>query len=304
MRKLYVCTSDDLYGLYDLVSLFLKTFLAFFGNGQHWCGTERISCVDTKRVNVFNKANGNHVVVCVADNLKLKFFPAENRFFYENLTYQAGLQTSCTDGFQFFAVVDKSAPGSSHGVGRAKNNRITQFVCNSERILHAVCNFTACHFNSQGIHRLFKFNTILASFDGIYLNTDDLDIVFIKNTGFVQLCAEIQSGLTAKVWQKCVRTFFGNDLLQSFYIERFNVSDISGFRVGHNCGRIGIDQNDLVAQFAKCLAGLGTGIVKFAGLTDDNRTGTYDEYFVNIRSLWHCKNPPYHSIYPHKSWNC
>ena len=261
--------------------------------------------MDTKRVNVFDKANGNHIVVCVADNLKLELFPAENRFLYENLTYEAGLQTSCADGFEFFAVVDKSAAGSSHGVGRAKNNRVTQFICNSESIFYTVCNLAASHFNSQGIHRLFKLNTVLSALNGIYLNTDYLYVIFVKNAGFVQLCTEIQSRLTAKIWQKGVRTFFGNNLFQSFYIERFNVSDISGFRVCHDRGRIGIDQNDFVAQFAKCLAGLGTGIVKFAGLTDDNRTGTYDEYFVNIRSLWHCKNSSLSVQYfPHKSWNC
>ena len=49
--------------------------------------------------------------------------------------------------------------------------------------------------------------------------------------------------------------------------------------IGHDGGRIGIDQHDLVAQFSQGLAGLGAGIVEFTGLADDDGTGTDDHNF-------------------------
>ena len=39
--------------------------------------------------------------------------------------------------------------------------------------------------------------------------------------------------------------------------------------IGHDGGRIGVDQNYFIAQFPQGLAGLGAGIVEFAGLADD-----------------------------------
>ena len=39
-------------------------------------------------VDVFNKANGNLVVVGITDNFKLKLFPAEDTFLDKNLTYK------------------------------------------------------------------------------------------------------------------------------------------------------------------------------------------------------------------------
>ena len=43
--ELYVSTADNLYGLYDLVCLFLQTLLTFLGNGQHRSGTEGVTGV-------------------------------------------------------------------------------------------------------------------------------------------------------------------------------------------------------------------------------------------------------------------
>ena len=39
-------------------------------------------------VDVFDKANGDLVVIGIADNFKLKLFPAEDTFFNKNLIYE------------------------------------------------------------------------------------------------------------------------------------------------------------------------------------------------------------------------
>ena len=129
MGKLYVCTADYLYRFYDFICLLLKTFLAFLRDSKHWCGTEGVSCMYTERIDIFDKADSDHVVVCVTDNFQLKFFPAENRFFYKNLSYKACLKTSCTYCFQLFSVVYKTAACAAHCVCRTENNRVSQFVC-------------------------------------------------------------------------------------------------------------------------------------------------------------------------------
>ena len=50
-----------------------------------------------KRVNIFNEAYGNHVILCITDDFQLQLFPSKNGLFYQNLTHEARLQTSCAD---------------------------------------------------------------------------------------------------------------------------------------------------------------------------------------------------------------
>ena len=68
-------------------------------------------------------------------------------------------------------------------------------------------------------------------------------------------------------------------------IQWFDVGDVRHLRIGHDGSRIGIDKHDLIAEIAQCFACLGSGIVEFAGLPDDDRTGTDDEYLVNVCNL-------------------
>jgi len=53
--------------------------------------------------------------------------------------------------------------------------------------------------------------------------------------------------------------------------DRLDVRAIGQFRIGHDGGRVAVDQNDLVALPPENLAGLGAGIIELAALTDDDR---------------------------------
>ena len=62
-------------------------------------------------------------------------------------------------------------------------------------------------------------------------------------------------------------------------------SAISG--IGHDRGRIGVDQDDLVTLFAEGFARLRAGIIEFARLPDDDRAGADEQDFVDISTFWH-----------------
>ncbi len=99
MRKLNVCSANNLYGIDNAVCLLLQPFLQVFRYGKHRCGAERVAGVDAERINIFDKADGNHVSFCVAYNLKLKLLPAEDGFLDQYLPYKTCLQTARTDRF-------------------------------------------------------------------------------------------------------------------------------------------------------------------------------------------------------------
>ena len=87
-----------------------------------------------------------------------------------------------------------------------------------------------------------------------------------------QRAQEETGSLNAKVEVAAVTVSQELSLIH-IYIERFDVGDVGGPRVGHDGGRVGVDQHDLVSQLPQGLAGLGAGIVELTGLSDDNRTG-------------------------------
>ena len=291
MGELHVSAADDLYGFHDPVGLLLQTLLAFLGNSQHGSGAEGISGMYAQGINVFDKADSDHIVVRVPDHFQLQLFPAQNGLFHQHLTHQAGLEASGADGLQLFPVVDQAAAGTAHGVGGTQHDRVAQLVSDGQSLLHAVGHLAAGHFNAQSVHGFFKLDAVLPALNGVHLHADDLHMVFIQDSLGGKLRAEIQPGLASQVGKQGVGPLLGDNLFQPLYVQRLNVSHIRGLRVGHNGGRVGIDQHDLVAQLLQGLAGLSAGIIKFTGLADDNGAGTDDKHFVNVCSLWHFDPP-------------
>ena len=73
--------------------------------------------------------------------------------------------------------------------------------------------------------------------------------------------------------------------------ERLNVSPVGQIRIGHDGGRIGIDQHHFVAVGAERLAGLRAGVVEFAGLPDDDGAGADDQDAVKVVAARHLRTP-------------
>src|SRR5439155_16485188 len=58
-------------------------------------------------------------------------------------------------------------------------------------------------------------------------------------------------------------------------------------RIGHDRGRVGVDQHDRVIFFAERLARLRDGIVELTGLADDDGAGADDENLSQITTFRH-----------------
>jgi hypothetical protein len=60
--------------------------------------------------------------------------------------------------------------------------------------------------------------------------------------------------------------------------------------VGHDGGRVTVHQHNFISLFLQGFAGLGSGIIKFTSLADDNGTGADNEDFLQVSSLGHYFN--------------
>ena len=177
-------------------------------------------------------------------------------FFHQDLVHQGCLKSACHDGAELVFVVDQAAAGAAHGVGGTQNDRVAQLLRDGETFLDTVGHFTAGHLDAQHVHGILEFHTVLTALNGIYLDADHFDIVFVKDPFLIELGRQVQSGLSAEVRQQGVGPFFGDDLLKTIYVQRLDISDIGHLRVCHDGGRIGVHQYDLVSETAERFAGL------------------------------------------------
>ncbi len=70
-------------------------------------------------------------------------------------------------------------------------------------------------------------------------------------------------------------------------MHRLDINRVRHFRIGHDGGRIRIDEDDANALILQRLASLGAGIIKLTGLADHDGAGTYDQDAINICTLGH-----------------
>ena len=70
--------------------------------------------MDAHRVEVFNRADNDAVIVLVSNDLHLKFFPANQRFIDKQFVGRRQLETALTNRFKLDPVVSNPAARTAH----------------------------------------------------------------------------------------------------------------------------------------------------------------------------------------------
>jgi len=89
-------------------------------------------------VNVFNKADRYHVIVCIPNNFQLQLFPAYDSLFNKYLSDEARSYTTAGNCFELFLVISDSSAPPSESIGRSYNHRVPQFVCNGQCLFDGI----------------------------------------------------------------------------------------------------------------------------------------------------------------------
>src|SRR5699024_10701843 len=110
---------------------------------------------------------------------------------------------------------------------------------------------------------------------------------FIQNAPTGQFHGQVQTSLTAQVGQDGVGPLLLNDPGDGLGVEGLNVYMIRNVRVSHDGGGVAVDQHYLDPFAFQGTAGLGAGVVKLGGLTNDNGTGTDHQYLFNTGVFRH-----------------
>ncbi len=228
----------------------------------------------------------------VADHFHLELFPAEHAFLDQHFAGRRGVDAALDDLDEFLLVIGDAAAGAPHREGRTDNRRQADILQRLKRLDQRLDLMRARRRKADASHRLAETLAILRLVDRVRRRADHFDIIFFEDAHFLQRERAIERRLPAHRREKREAArhrvaFLGDDLGDNFGRDRLNIRAVGQVRVGHDRRRIGIDEDDPIALLTQRLAGLGAGIIEFAGLPDDDRAGTYDHDGRNIGPAGH-----------------
>ena len=226
-----------------------KHLILFVTKSLRWCNYNRVSCVNTNRVNIFHIADGNTVSCTVTHYLILNFFPACDTAFYQNLSDTGKTKSILQDLAKLIFIMGNTAAASTKGISRTKYNRITDGIGKCKSILYCCNNLRCCNRLTNFFHGIFKFLTVLSLLNGLSCSSDQSYIMLLQETLFIQLHSQIQACLSAKSRKYTVRFLLQDQLLYNLYSKRFNINTVSNVFICHNGCRVGVQKNNLKAFF-------------------------------------------------------
>ncbi len=241
------------------------------------------------RVEVFDGANNNAVVLAVPHHLHLKFFPADQRLVDQEFVGWRKIEPPPANIFEFLAVVGDAATGTTHSKRRPDDTGKTELIGHLQGLLQAVHNVRAGGIQTDCPHGLIKLLPVFRLVDRAFGGADQFHTELLEDAFSSEIQRAIQGRLAAHGGQQCIRPFFLDDFRYGAPLDRLDVSGIGHHRVGHDRGRIGIDQHHTIALFEQGLAGLGAGVIKLTGLANDDRTRTENQNTVDITSFRHAQ---------------
>ena len=151
------------------------------------------------RIDIFDEAYGDELVVGIAHNFELEFFPAEHAFLDQDLADEAGINPPFANGAQLFNIVDDAAAGATHRVGGANDDGVAEIGRDLFSVFNAVDGGAFRHFDAKFIHCLLELDAVFTAGDGIELDPDHLYTVFFKNPVFSEILRKVESRLSAEV---------------------------------------------------------------------------------------------------------
>ncbi|MND67910.1 hypothetical protein D3C80_593440 [compost metagenome] len=248
--------------------------------------------MDTHGIEVFDRTNDDAVIVLIAHHLHLVLFPADQRFVDQQLFGWRQIQSALADLFELFAVVGDAATGATHGKGRTDNAREADVSGHRQRFFHIVRNTGARGVQADFFHRHVEATTVFCFVDRVSGSANHGHAELGQHALTFQLQRAVQCGLAAHGRQHGIRTLFFDDFTHHFPVDWLDVGRIRHFRVGHDGGRVGVDQNNAVTLFAQRFTRLGTRVVELTRLADNNRASAEDQDAFYVCTFWHFFTAP------------
>ena len=247
--------------------------------------------MDAHRVDILHRAHRDHVACGVPHGFKFDLFPACDAFFHQHLADRRQIQPGSRDSREFLRVFGNAAASSAQRIGRTDDDWIADLLGNAQRFLHGHGRRRRDHRLPHLLQRLPEAFPVLRPLDALQVRTQQAHAVFFQGSVPAQLHGQRQARLSAESRQQAVRALLLDDAPQGFPCQGFEVDGIRQLFVGHDGGRVGVDQHSLDSLLLQDAAGLRSGIVELGRLPDDDRARADDEYLLNAVVSRHFRPP-------------
>ena len=228
----------------ELLQHLQLTLVERAGGSHH----DRLTGVDTQRVEVLHTCYGEAVVVAVADNLELDLLPAFERFLDQNLLRVS--ERALAQRHELLLVAADTATQTTQSVCRANHNRETDLASGSDCVLHRLDGLRDGGLNVDLVEFLHEQIAVLGCHNSLDRSTEHLDAILLQNTVLVEFRTAVQCGLTTECEQNTVGLLFFDDLLNEVGCYGQEVDAVGdAFRGLDRCD-VGVDQYGLNTLFA------------------------------------------------------
>ena len=227
--------------------------------GEGECGSDRdrITRVHADRVDVLDRTHDDRIVGGVAHELEFVFLPSEDRLFEQHLARGALMEPIPHHSDQLVTGVRETTAETAHGERRSDDQGVTEILGEIDRLGNIVRNVAACDIGAAIEHQLLEDLAIFALVDRVEVRADQFDAVFLEDAVFVELDGGVQRRLPTQRREYRIRTLLGDDRLDDFPGDGFDVGGVGEVGVGHDRGRVRVDQDDAHTLLTEHAARLG-----------------------------------------------
>ena len=266
-----------------------------------WSYGNAVPGVNAHRIEILDGAHDGHVVVGITEQFEFKFLPTQKGLVNHDLVDGTQVQAALQLVFKGLFVVDHRRTSTAKRVGSSDAKGVAKFLGHLFAFKEALGRGLWRHRHVDFAHQLAKSLSVFRDVDGLRVHTNHAHVVLLPNAHLFALNGEVQRCLTAHCWKHRidVGVLFenGDDRLGLEWLE---VNVVRDDRIGHDGRGVGIDQGDFDALFLKAARSLASRVVKFARLSNDNRSASNDEdrldavvfgHFFFIRAPFPCSGP-------------
>ena len=209
---------------------------------------DRIAGVDPHRIEVFDAADNHHVIGGVTHHLQFEFLPAQQRLFDQNLGDGAGFQAAFADRPEFFRVVGDATPRAAQGEGRPDDARIgPNRLADLLGLLQRIGDARGAYGHADAGHGLFEQQPVLRHADRLQVGANQFDAKTLQGAVFRQGHGQVEGRLPPHGRQQGIGPLPLDHPGHHLRRQRLDVGAIGQVRVGHDRGRIAVDQHHLVS---------------------------------------------------------
>ena len=171
---------------------------------------DRLTSVNTQRVEVLHVTNSDTVIKAVAHYLVLYLFPSLQALFYQYLRRER--ESLFCQYVQLFFIIAEARTETSQRIRSTDDNRITQFLSRSTRIFYI---FYRLALDGLYVNLIELLNEQLAVFcihNSLHRSSQYTSVIFLEHTCLIQSHTAVKRSLSAKRQQHTVGAFFSDYL--------------------------------------------------------------------------------------------